>query len=76
MNIPNNKIDGGFEFNGYYNYNCTDFENNVENLWVPDDTYKICFEKIENYSIVKEFEYQEWLKLGRTRTIKVLKRDE
>ena len=76
LKIGNEKIDGGFEFNGWYNYNSTDFGNNVENIWVKDDEFKICFEPIENYTVIKKIEYREWLKLGRIKTIKVLKRNE
>ena len=76
MKIDKNKIDGGFEYNGWVNYNPEDYHNNVENLWVPDDEYKICFENVNGYSVLKEYKYIEILKFGKEKSIKILKRNE
>ncbi len=75
LKVPTNRIDGGFEYNGWYNYNPDDFNDNVKNLWVPNDDYRICFESINGYEVIKEYPYREWLKFGSERTVKVLRKE-
>lgn len=61
--IPPTRIDGGFEFNGYYNYNDEDITYLKEKAdptkkswwWVQDDEYMITFGPVKGYAILKTF---------------------
>lgn len=63
LKIPTNKIDGGFEFNGWYEYD-PDYkpEEGKSWWWVKDDQYIISFGKLDNYSIIKKLSYPTFLK--------------
>jgi hypothetical protein len=61
--VPPSRIDGGFEFNGYYNYNDEDISGLKEKAdptkkswwWVKDDTYMVTFGPVEGYTVLKTF---------------------
>jgi hypothetical protein len=61
--IPPSRIDGGFEFNGYYNYNDGDVSYLKEKAdptkkswwWVQDDAYLVSFGPVQGYTVLKTF---------------------
>jgi len=61
--IPPTHIDGGFEFNGYYNYNDDDITTLKEKAdpakkswwWVQDDAYMVTFGPVKGYTVLKTF---------------------
>lgn len=61
--IPPTHIDGGFEFNGYYNYNDEDVTLVKEQAdptkkswwWVQDDAYMVTFGPVKGYTVLKTF---------------------
>lgn len=61
--IPPTRIDGGFEFNGYYSYNDDDVTYLKEKAdpakkswwWVHDDAYMIAFGPVKGYTVLKTF---------------------
>jgi len=80
--IPPTHIDGGFEFNGYYNYNDTDITRLKEEAdpakkswwWVQDDEFMISFGPVEGYTIVRTFPCQHTFFPFVSENIFVLKR--
>jgi 4-amino-4-deoxy-L-arabinose transferase-like glycosyltransferase len=69
-----NEIDGGFEFGGYYFYDPHYQPDGHKSWWwVHDDTYRISFDPVPGFSIVKEYDYVNWLPPRRGR-ICVLKK--
>ena len=71
--ITSAKIDGGFEFNGWFNYNDDDFNNGLKNLWVHDVDYIIAFEQLSHTEIEFEAHYFSfiWMK---NKSIKALRK--
>lgn len=74
-NIGMDRIDAGFELNGWYN-----FQKNYESpdgisfWWVNDDEYVISFGKIEGYRKLKSYSF--WSALNfKTREIFILERN-
>jgi hypothetical protein len=67
MNISSHDIDGGFEFNSWYNAasdNPIILNNKDANKswwYVDKDTYLISFNTVPNYTILKSFEYTQYL---------------
>lgn len=68
LHVPPRLIDGGYEFNGLYNFN--------ENLrffgesgkswwWVDRDDYVIAFGSIPGYEIIRSFQCARWLPRGK-----------
>jgi hypothetical protein len=63
VGIPPSRIDGGFEFNGYYNYSDYDITALKEKAdpakkswwWVQDDTYMVTFGPVQGYTVLKTF---------------------
>ena len=55
-------IDGGYEFNGWYNYQ----ENNPRQTWWRHerDYFMITFGRVPNYDIMERFTYRRWLPPG------------
>ena len=63
--IPPNRIDGGFEFNGWYLYdpNYSIYDARKAKLvwwWVEQDDYIIDFKKIEGYDVAKQYPLKNW----------------
>lgn len=71
--VSADKIDGGFEFNGWYNYNDVDFDANIGNLWVHDVTHIIAFEGLKGTEVIHEEPYFSILNWS-NKTIKVLRK--
>lgn len=67
------EIDGGFEFNGWYQ--TAKVNQHPEKSWwfVEDDKYVVCFSPIAGYKIIREFSYVDYLTLSK-KTIFVLER--
>jgi len=61
--IGPNRIDGGFEFNGYYLYDRVDPTPGKSWWWVVDDEYLIAFssEPFPDYQDLKEYRVGGWL---------------
>lgn len=72
--VDSNRIDGGFEFNGWYNYNDTDFNSRLKNVWVHDVDYIIGFNRLKGTDVIYEANYMSWLQLENA-SIKVLKKN-
>jgi hypothetical protein len=62
QHIDAEKIDGGFEFNGFYLYD-RNYRGrpNKSWWWVEDDDYLIGFQSVPGYTAVKEYSYFHWL---------------
>jgi len=74
--IPPEKIDGGFEFNGWHLYNPNYHPTEKKsNWWVVDDEYLLCFDEMRGYDKIKEYTYSRWLPPSRGQIL-VLKRKE
>jgi hypothetical protein len=73
--VSPSEIDGGFEFNGTYNYwhapNYTDEERWW--WWVVDDYYTVAFRQRPGYCVVMRRTYPRWLTAG-SNTIVLLRR--
>ncbi len=64
LNIGKDKIDGGFEFNGWYGYDVNYIpEKGKSWWWVKDDQYIISFGPLNNYSVLKKFKYSSLTKI-------------
>jgi hypothetical protein len=72
--VHQTKIDGGFEYNGWFNYNEEDFPSGLQNLWVHNVDYIITFTHLPDTELYKEFTYSRWLHFD-TSTIKILKKE-
>lgn len=60
--VSNNRIDGGFEFNGWYLYDLTHVADaGTSWWWVQDDMYLISFQSVPGYGTVKTYPYSRWL---------------
>jgi len=64
--IPYQRIDGGFEFNGWYGYD-PDCQRDPRKSWwwVDDDEYVAAFGPIAGYSELSRYEYERWMPRGR-----------
>ena len=76
--IAPNRIDGGFEFNGWYLYdpNYPVYDARAANFawwWVERDDYIIDFNKIEGYDVAKQYPLENWFPF-RFNSIFVLKK--
>lgn len=68
-------IDGGYEYNGWYNYSAYyNAKPNKSYWWIADDYYIISFAPIRNYNVEKTFDYTTLLPYKRC-TLYVLKRN-
>jgi hypothetical protein len=72
--IPPSKIDGGFEFNGWYLYD-PDYSPAADKSWwwVHDDDYMVTMGPVAGYKVVKQYPFKRWLPSGET-TIFILRR--
>jgi 4-amino-4-deoxy-L-arabinose transferase-like glycosyltransferase len=65
--IAPTQIDGGFEFNGYYNYTDDDITSLKEKAdptrkswwWVHDDAYMVTFGPVDGYEVLKTFPFHQ-----------------
>ena len=67
-------IDGGYEFNGWYNYS-EDFVDYTGNTWwwAKDERYIIAYGHLPGTTILKEFTFSNWL-YSKTNSIKILEK--
>jgi 4-amino-4-deoxy-L-arabinose transferase-like glycosyltransferase len=74
LKISESNIDGGFEFNGWNGCNINyKPKPPLSWWWVKNDDYIISFGYLQNYKVVKKYNYQSWLFIS-TGTIFVLKK--
>ncbi len=82
LHVPADQIDGGFEFNGWYNSDTFapqqhHYHYNKRGWWVVDDQYRVFWQMTpryeDSYAIVREVPYSRWLGTGPT-TIVIAKR--
>jgi len=79
LHVGPEDVDGGYEFNGWYLYDpkhevSLDWESSGKNLWwVRRDTYLIGLGPIPDYTILKEYKYENWMP-PHTQKIVVLRR--
>ena len=60
-NISSHKIDGGYEFNGWYNIRSYDGKVGRSCVYVDDDEYIVTHNTgFEGYKIIKQFQYQNY----------------
>jgi hypothetical protein len=61
-NIAPERIDGGFEFNGWYFYD-PKFHgpHHKSDWWVQDDEYILSFGQLAGYKIHREYSYAHWM---------------
>jgi hypothetical protein len=56
------RIDGGFEFNGYYAYSDTaDARDDKSWWWVDDDEYLLAFQEVPGYRSIRRYPYLRWM---------------
>jgi hypothetical protein len=65
--VPPTRIDGGFEFNGWYLYR-EDYQPPKEDsgksqYWVDEDTYAVTLGVARGYRVVRRYPYNRWLSL-------------
>ncbi|MDP2363390.1 MAG: glycosyltransferase family 39 protein [Ignavibacteria bacterium] len=73
LKINADNIDGGFEFNGWIGYDPKYIPTESKSWWwVKDDAYLVSFGELENYTVIKKFEYHSFLK---TKYLYALKRE-
>ena len=64
LNIKTENIDGGMEFNAWFNYENDLFTSNVNKEWwcVKNDNYLITIDKKKtDYKIFKTYPYSNWM---------------
>lgn len=77
MKIPAAEIDGGFEFNGWNNYDPGYIQQKDKNWWwVIDDKYMVSTELKPGYEMLKEYEYSMLLAPGARHRYMILLRKE
>lgn len=67
--VSSEKIDGGYEFNGWCNYD--DELQNETKWWVKDVEYVIVYGELTGSEVVSEFTYYDWLN-QEEKTVKIL----
>lgn len=74
--VPLQKMDAGYEFNGFYNYHRERTEVPGRSFWwVNDDHWMITFGEVPGYKTVKVFPFRRWL-FFRKDAIHVLEKNE
>lgn len=60
--VPIQKMDAGYEYNGFYNYHSQRAEVPGRSFWwVNDDQWMIAFGEVPGYTSIKAFPYRRWL---------------
>ncbi len=68
LHVAPRLIDGGYEFNGLYNFNENlrlSMESEKSWWWVDRDDYVVAFGPIPGYEIMRSFRYARWLPRGK-----------
>jgi hypothetical protein len=68
MAVPKNKIDGGYEFNGWYLYDPKqpiEYGGKKSWWWVDEDDYIVAFGTLAEYDSLTTFPYDRWLPPGK-----------
>tara|TARA_B100001540_G_C15660305_1_gene575245 strand:+ start:129 stop:512 length:384 start_codon:yes stop_codon:yes gene_type:complete len=76
LNIKTENIDGGMEFNAWFNYENDLFNSNVKKEWwcVKNDHYLITIDKKKRgYKVFKTYPYENWMGIKK-RKLFVLKK--
>lgn len=60
-NIPPEKIDGGFEFNGWFKPGRLEHGRAKSWWWVKDDDYCITFGPLDGFRCIRKFHFERWL---------------
>jgi hypothetical protein len=76
LNVPPEKIDGGFEYNSWHLFDWYYKPNGKNRWWVQDDEYVVTWGKINNYTLLKEYNYTRLFPPGMKNKIYVFKRIE
>lgn len=65
MRISSQNIDGGYEFNGWYNYDAH-YQASPEksSWWVENDDYVVAFGIIPGYQVIRQLPYEKWIPFG------------
>lgn len=71
QHVSPHKVDGGFEFNGWYSYETF----TMTNWWVINDSYALAFGEIKGYEPLTQYHYKNWAP-HRTGAIFVLRKSE
>jgi hypothetical protein len=65
LDVSPSRIDGGYEFNGWYGYDPTYRERpGVSWWWVQNDDYLVTFGPVEGFREIARFGYTRWLPPG------------
>jgi hypothetical protein len=65
LGVPSSRIDGGFEFNGWYGFDPSYRERpGLSWWWVQDDVYLVTFGPVAGYAEVARFAYRRWFPPG------------
>jgi 4-amino-4-deoxy-L-arabinose transferase-like glycosyltransferase len=65
LHVPTNEVDGGFEFNGWYDYDRNYRERaGVSWWWVQADNYIVAFGPLDGYREMLRYPYDRWLPPG------------
>jgi len=64
--VSPNEIDGGYEFNGWYQTHDVNPNNRFSKSWwfVDDDQYAIAFTTYKNYEVIKAYPFKSYLSFG------------
>ena len=63
--IPPTRIDGGFEFNGWFLYDPDYVETQDKSYWwIEDDEYAVTFGPMVGYEEIKRFPFRRWIPYG------------
>ncbi len=70
--IASNRIDGGYEFNGWLNY-----REELKQYWWKATTndYMITFGLVDGYEEIKRYPFQRWMPYGRSEILVLKKTD-
>lgn len=61
MQVPTDRIDGGYEFNGWFNYK----DDPDQNWWrVVGDDYTLTFGPLPNFEVLRTYPFRRWLPPG------------
>jgi hypothetical protein len=72
--VASSQIDGGYEYNGFYDYDPNYRASPSKSYWwVVDDEYVISSGPLDGYCVIRSFPYQRWLS-GAAVNVDILRR--